>query len=211
MSEPPETESASTPVNQRCLVASPAALVAFVVITVVFRLDVGLTAISLAFLLQLAFRPPEAELLKNVPWNVVLLLAGLVIYLGMLDTLGTLESIEKALGGIATPVLLIVVVAYLTAVISNMEFSTLGVLGVMMPVALSVTMHSSMSATAVMVAVTMAGAVVVMSPMHIAGALIIGNTPYPDQTSLFRRLLVWAAVLTLIVPPLACLYPILMG
>lgn len=177
----------------------------------VIRLDVGLTAISLTFLLQLAFRPPEAELIKKVPWNVVLLLGGLVIYLGMLDTLGTLDSIEAILGGIAAPVLLIVVVAYLTAVISNMESSTLGVIGVMMPVALSVTMHSSMSATAVMIAVTMAGAVVVMSPMHIAGALVIGNTPYPDQTVLFRRLLVWAAVLTMIVPPLACLYPILMA
>lgn len=208
--EPLESTPVPRPVNQRYLIASLIALVAFVLITVVFRLDVGLTAVTLAFLLQLAFRPPEAELLQKVPWNVVLLLGGLVIYLGMLDTVGTLHSIEKLLGGIDAPVLLIIVVAYLTAVISNMESSTLGVLGVM-PVALSVTGHSSIGATAVMIAVTMAGAVVVMSPMHIAGALIIGNTPYRDQTALFRRLLIWPAVLTLIVPPLACLYPILNG
>jgi hypothetical protein len=210
-SEPPEPPPTPRPVNQRYLTASLISIVAFVLITVVFRLDVGLTAITLAFLLQLAFRPPETELLQKVPWNVVLLLGGLVIYLGMLDTVGTLHSIEKILGGINAPILLIIVVAYLTAIISNMESSTLGVLGVMMPVALSVTGHSSISATAVMNAFTMAGAVVVMSPMHIAGALIIGNTPYPDQTALFRRLLIWAAVLTLIVPPLACLYPILNG
>lgn len=191
--------------------ASLVSLLLFVVVTVVFKLDVGLTAIALAFLLQIAFRPPEGELIKRVPWNVVLLLGGLVIYLDLLDTIGTLESIEHALGGIGSPVLLILVVSYITGLISNMESSTLAVLGVTIPVALSVAGGSPDGVVAVMVAVVMSAAVVVMSPLHIAGALIIGNTPHDDQQSVFRRLLIWSAVLTAVVPGAVSLYPILFG
>ncbi|AFA75465.1 putative dicarboxylate carrier protein [Gordonia polyisoprenivorans VH2] len=196
---------------QRYLYASLASLIAFVIITVAFKLDVGLTAVTLAFLLQIVFRPPEKELLSKVPWNVVLLLGGLVIYLSLLDTLGTIKAIESALAGIGSAALLILVVSYTTGLISNMESSTLGVLGVMVPVALTVAGHSPTGVTAVLVAVVMSGAVVVMSPLHIAGALIIANTPDNNADQVFRRLLIWSVVLTIVIPGIAALYPILLG
>ena len=192
-------------------VASLISLLLFVLITVLFKLDVGLTAVTMAFLLQVTFRPPEAELIKKVPWGVVLLLGGLVIYLNLLGTIGTLDAIEHALAGIASPALLILVVSYITAIISNMESSTLAVLGVMVPVALSVAGASAIEITALMVAVVMSAAVVVMSPLHVAGALIIANTPNNEQQVVFRRLLIWSAVLTAIVPGVAALFPILLA
>ncbi len=81
----------------------------------------------------------------------------------------------------------------------------------MVPVALTVAGHSPTGVTAVLVAVVMSGAVVVMSPLHIAGALINANTPDNNADEVFRRLLTWSVVLTIVVPGIAALYPILLG
>ncbi|MFT4261880.1 MAG: SLC13 family permease [Nocardioides sp.] len=205
------TPAAAAPDDAPYLLASLASLVAFVGLVLAFKFDVGLTALALALLLQVVFRADERQLIAAVPWNVVILLSGLVVYLGMLDTVGTLDSVESSLSSIGSPVLLVFVLCYVTGIISNMESSTLAVLGVMVPVGLGVTSGSSSDAFAVMVAVTMSAAVVVMNPLHIAGALIISNTEESRQHAQFRNLLLLGISLTAVVPGLIALYPVLTG
>lgn len=197
-SEQPATE------NRAYRLASLVALVVFVLVVVVFRLDVGLVALTLTLLLQLAFNPPEKALISRVPWNVVLLLSGLVIYFGVMARIGTLKAIETGLGSIQSPVLLILVLTYVTALVSNMESSTLATVSVMVPIGLGA-LHTPGSAMIVLVAILMSAAVVVMNPVHIAGALIIANAPEERREQMFRNLLTVALTLSAIVPGLLTL------
>ncbi len=83
------------------------ALVLFVFLVVVPKTDVGVTAMCLAALLQIVFHPKEHALLAWIPWNSVLLLCGLLTYLGLMEQIGTMNSIEKDLQHLGTGTLLI--------------------------------------------------------------------------------------------------------
>lgn len=192
-------------------IASLAALVILVVTAIGFNVDIGLTALSLALLLQIIFRPPEKEVLGRVAWPVVLLLAGLLIYLNLLAKVGTLHSIQNAMHGISSPVVAMLVLAYVTALFSNMDSSTIVVLGVMAPIGLAISGGSPAAVLAVLVTVATATAIISMSPVHINGSLIIANTPDNDEHQLFRRLIYLTAVISLAVPALMAVYPITVG
>ncbi|WP_433620848.1 SLC13 family permease [Nocardia sp. CA-120079] len=212
LADEPDTEPvADSPHLDAYSVASLISLAVLVIAAIAFKLDIGLTAFVLALLLQLAFRPSEREILTRVPWPVVLLLSGLVVYLGLLDKIGTLRSIEDTIGHITSPALLLILLAYVTAIVANAESSTLVVLGVMVPIGLGVAGGSHTAAFAVLVTVVMSAAVVAISPVHIGGALIVGNAAIPEQQRTFRTILIIAGIAAAIVPALLVLYPIAVG
>lgn len=190
-------------------ISSLIGLAAMVIGAVGFKLDIGLTAITLALVLQLVFRPKEAELIAKVPWAVVLLLSGLVVYLGLLEKIGTLGGVQDAVSHIGSPLLLIIVLTYLTAAVSNVESSTLVVLGIMVPIGFSVAGPSPMAQLAILIAVVMSAAVVAISPVHIGGALIIGNAH--DQQRAYRKMFAVTGVAAAVVPAVVATLPIALG
>jgi Na+/H+ antiporter NhaD/arsenite permease-like protein len=193
--------------NVAYMAGSAVALLAFVLLVVVAKTDVGVTAMCLAALQQIAFRPNERALLARIPWNSILLLCGLLTYLGLTQAIGTMDSIAHILRHLGTGALLILVIAYLTALLCNIESSTLGVLGLITPIAFSAFGHTGVVFW-VTAAVCVPAALMVMNPIHVAGTLIIGNSAVEYQDALFRRLLALAGGLALIVPGLLALVPI---
>jgi di/tricarboxylate transporter len=193
------------------LVASLVSVGLLVIAAVGFRFDIGLTALSLALLLQVFFRPPEKEMLAQVAWSVVLLLAGLLIYLNLLEKIGTLQSIQNALNGIRSPLVTMLALSYITALLSNVDSSTLVVLGAMAPIGLAISSGSASAVLAVLVTVATATAIISMSPVHIDGSLIIANTPNNDEPQLFRRLIYLSVAISIVAPGLIAVYPILAG
>ncbi len=186
------------------------ALVAFVCLVVFPKTDVGVTAMAMVVILQILFRPSEKALLARIPWNSILLLCGLLTYLGLLQQIGTIASIQKALNHLGTGALLILVVAYMTALLCNIESSTLGVLGLITPLVFAAFGNSGQTFW-IVAAVCVPATLMVMNPIHVAGTLIIGNSAEKDQDRLFRRLLGTAASLAVVVPGLLALVPIAIG
>ena len=186
------------------------ALIAFVLLVVFAKTDVGITAMAMVVLLQVVFRPNEKALLSRIPWNSILLLCGLLTYLGLMQQIGTMTGIQRALNQLGTGALLIIVLSYMTVLLCNIESSTLGVLGLMMPLVFA-TYGSGTQTFWIVVAVAVPAALMVMSPIHVAGTLIIGNSAAKDQDRLFRRLLGTAASLAVVVPGLLVLVPVAMG
>lgn len=187
------------PASRAYLWCSGLALPAFLVLVLFAKWDVGLTAMALVALLQIAFRPPERAILDRVPWSSILLLTGLLTYLGLMEDIGTMKSIEGLLHHLGTGVLLILVVAYMTALLCNIESSTLGVLNLMMPLVFTAFLGSGQLFW-IVCAVCVPAALTVMNPVHVAGTLIIANSALEQQNMLFRRLFVLSVSLSLIVP-----------
>ncbi|GAA4391044.1 SLC13 family permease [Tsukamurella soli] len=195
------------PPNVKYMVCSGLALLAFLLLVVIAKTDVGVTAMCLAALLQITFRPVERQLLSRIPWHSILLLCGLLTYLGLMQKIGTMDSIAHILRHLGAGALLILVIAYLTALLCNIESSTLGVLGLVMPIAFGTFGHTGI-AFWVAAAVCVPAALMVMNPIHVAGVLIIGNSSVENQDVLFRWLLGLAACLAVIAPGLMAIIPI---
>ncbi len=196
------------PVDPRYRLASGTALLAFVVLVVGFKTDVGLTAMAMAALLQLAFNPSETQILRRVPWNGVLLLGGLLTYLGLLEEIGTMKAVQHELTQVSSQALLILVLAYVTALLCNIESSTLGVIGIMMPIGLTAFGHTP-EAFGVIAAIAVGGALMVMNPVHVAGTLIVSNSAEKERPRVFNRLLATAATIAILAPGVLAAYPIL--
>lgn len=158
---------------------------------------------------DLVFRPAELDLLRKVPWNAILLLTGLLTYLAVMQQVGTMKSIEHGLDHIGSDSLLVLVLAYMTVLLCNIESSTLGVLGLMMPIAMGSFGHSS-ALFWIVAAMAVLAALMVMNPIHVAGTLIVGHSATEDQDRLFRRLLATAVSLALVVPGLLAIAPMTM-
>jgi di/tricarboxylate transporter len=193
--------------NRASMWCSGLGFVAFVLLVVVAKADVGVSAMCLVALLQIAFHPNERALLSRLPWSSMLLLCGLLTYLGLMQKIGTIDSIAKVLHGLGAGTALVLVLAYLTAILCNIESSTLGVLGLMTPIVYTAFAHSPLTFW-VTCAVTVPAALMVMNPIHVAGTLIISNSAVEQQEALFRRLLTLAVSLAVIVPGLLAIIPI---
>ena len=193
--------------NRAYMWCSGLGFVAFVLLVVVAKADVGVSAMCLVALLQIAFRPSERALLYRLPWSAMLLLCGLLTYLGLMQKVGTIDSIAAVLHGLGAGTALVLVLAYLTAMLCNIESSTLGVLGLMTPIVYTAFAHSPLTFW-VTAAVTVPAALMVMNPIHVAGTLIISNSAVEQQEALFRRLLTLAVSLAIIVPGLLAIIPI---
>ncbi|TRW80303.1 C4-dicarboxylate ABC transporter [Mycolicibacterium sp. 018/SC-01/001] len=192
------------------MVCSAVGLIAFLLLVVVAKTDVGVTAMFMAAAQQIAFRPDERAMLARIPWNSILLLCGLLTYLGLTQAIGTMESIARILGHLGTGALLILVIAYMTALLCNIESSTIGVLGLITPIAFGAFGHTDIVFW-VTAAVCVPAALMVMNPIHVAGTLIIGTSSIEHQDALFRRLLALAGSLAATVPGLLALIPIAVG
>jgi di/tricarboxylate transporter len=129
----------------------------------------------------------------------------------LLETIGTLRSIQSALHGIGSPIVTMLVLSYITALLSNMDSSTLVVLGAMAPIGLAISSGSAPAVLAVLVTVATATAIISMSPVHIDGSLIIANTPNDDEPHVFRRLIYLTVAISIVIPGLLAVYPIMAG
>jgi len=179
--------------------ASMAALFAFIGI-VLFKFDIGLTAFVFGVALQLAFGVESKKVIAKLPWGIMLMVAGILLYVSLLENLGVLHAIGTLLTGMEKPSLIRFSVSLFGTVIANFESSSIAVLALVMPVALK----SMGSATAVLTAnlhvALLYGSIVVMtaSPFHIGGALIMAEVD--DSERVYKNLLIWVACLVVVLP-----------
>ena len=118
--------------------------------------------------------------------------------------------LKHGLCSIGSMAVLLLLLVYITGLVSNMESSTLATLGVMVPIGMGALAHGAGgSPLFVLVAIVMSAAVVVMNPVHIAGALIIANAEESRRERMFRDLLVISFSLTAVVPGLMAVMAIL--
>ena len=184
--------------------ATIAGIVLLVVLALGFGMDVGFAAFTIALALALMAPREQAGTLGELPWPVILLVAGLLTYVDVLDQIGTIDYVEALISSTANPLVAALAASYVGGVISAFA-STAGILGVAIPLAGSVLQDPSIPAIGAVSAVAIASAIVDVSPFSTNGALLLANAQNVDTRKFFRQLLLWAAVVTLVMPLLAWL------
>lgn len=186
----------------RLTLQNAATLLGFLVLLVgalAFGLDVGLTAFAIALVLTLLAPFQQSNAVKQIPWSVVLLIAGMLTYVGVLDNIGTIDYLGQFIAGQGSSTTAALAAIYVGALISAFA-ATSGVLVASIPLAVPILEQSTLSAIGLVSAIAIGSSIVDSSPLSTNGALLLANQQSMPERKFFRGLLAWA-VLTILVAP----------
>ncbi|MBU6536205.1 SLC13 family permease [Streptomyces sp. NPDC057245] len=191
-------------------IATLAALVALVVAVLGFDLDAGLTAVTLAVVLSTAWPDDSRRAVGEIAWSTVLLICGVLTYVGVLEEMGTITWAGEGVGGIGVPLLAAVLLCYIGAIVSAFA-SSVGIMGALIPLAVPFLAQGEIGAAGMVAALAVSATVVDVSPFSTNGALVLAAAPDVDRDRFFRQLMVYGGIVVAAVPALVWLVLVVPG
>jgi Na+/H+ antiporter NhaD/arsenite permease-like protein len=185
-------------------VVTIAAIVGLVASTMLWGLDVGFVALTAAVVVTMLSPSRYADCVKRVPWSPVLLVCGVITYVGVLEQIGTIDWLSDVLTSGGNPTLTALAACYIGGVISAFA-STAGVLGASIPLAIPVLEQGMLPMLGTISAIGISSSVVDVSPLSTNGALLVANQTGMDPKVFFRKLLLWSVFVIAVAPLLAWL------
>ncbi|MGW7070525.1 SLC13 family permease [Streptomyces sp. NPDC054855] len=202
--QPPseEAKSAENEAGSRldpAKIATLAALVALVVAVLAFDLDAGLSAITLAVLLSAFWPDVSRKAVGEIAWPTVLLICGVLTYVGVLEEMGTIKWAGEGVSDIGVPLLAAVLLCYIGAIVSAFA-SSVGIMGALIPLAVPFLAQGEIGAVGMIAALAVSATVVDVSPFSTNGALVLAAAPDVDRERFFRQLMVYGGIVVAVVP-----------
>ncbi|MFD7705982.1 SLC13 family permease [Streptomyces sp. NPDC059785] len=191
-------------------IATLTALAALVVAVLAFDLDAGLTSITLAVALSTVWPKDSRVAVTEIAWPTVLLICGMLTYVGVLDEMGTITWAGEGVGGIGVPLLAALLLCYIGAVVSAFA-SSVGIMGALIPLAVPFLARGEIGAVGMVSALAVSATVVDVSPFSTNGALVLAAAPDVDRERFFRQLMVYGGVIVAVVPAVVWLVMVVPG
>ncbi|KOV68645.1 DeoR faimly transcriptional regulator [Streptomyces sp. AS58] len=204
--ETDETGAHLTPARIATLVA----LVALVVAVLALDLDAGLTAITLAVVLSTVWPEDSRPAVGRIAWPTVLLICGVLTYVGVLDEMGTITWAGEGVGGIGVPLLAALLLCYIGAIVSAFA-SSVGIMGALIPLAVPFLAQGEIGAVGMVAALAVSATVVDVSPFSTNGALVLAAAPDVDRERFFRQLMMYGGIVVAAVPAVVWLVLVVPG
>jgi Na+/H+ antiporter NhaD/arsenite permease-like protein len=174
-------------------------LVALLVLTTVFGIDVGVASLVIALALIIVKPSVQKPAIEGMPWSAVLLVTGIVTYVGVLEAMGALADLQSGIEGLGSSSVAALITSYVVGIISAFA-STTGTLSVISPIVVPIAGDPLLTAIGVVTAVSISSSVVDTSPMSTSGALLMASAQPKDERMFFRALLLWAIGMIAVVP-----------
>ena len=181
-----------------------------IVVALAFEVDVGFVALSIAVVLGLFMPQATKEAVGKVAWPTVLLICGIVTYVSLLETLGSIDWLGEQVAAIGAPMFAALLICYVGGAVSAFA-STTGILGALIPLAVPFLETGAIGAVGLIIALSISSSVVDSSPFSTSGALTVANTPEERRDYVFKRLMQWGMSMVLIAPPIAWLVFVVPG
>ncbi|UTM45831.1 SLC13 family permease [Glutamicibacter mysorens] len=186
------------------------AILGVVVLALGFDFDLGFIALTAAALLHCLFVQRFQGAEKKIVWSVVLLICGVMTLVAAMQRYGTIEWVGSGIGNIGTPLLTAFVLCLVGAITSAFG-SSAGLIGILVPLAVPFIAQGSISATWVIVALSVSATVVDAMPFSSVGALTLSNTPEVERPKMLKFMLVWGSCMVVTAPIFTWLAFILPG
>jgi Na+/H+ antiporter NhaD/arsenite permease-like protein len=185
-------------------------LVALLVLTTAFGLDVGVVSLAIALVLICVKPSVQKPAVDGMPWSAILLVTGIVTYVGMLEAIGALDVLQTVIDGLGNSSVAALITSYVVGIVSAFA-STTGTLGVISPIVIPIAADPLLTPIGVITAVAISSSVVDVSPMSTSGALLMASAQPKEERLFFRALLLWAIVMIGVVPLLVWLIFVQLG
>ncbi|MCU1604404.1 MAG: Dicarboxylate carrier MatC domain protein [Modestobacter sp.] len=178
-------------------------LVALAVLALAFDLDIGFVAITIAVVLALFSAARHKGAVAQISWSTVLLIAGVLTFVFVLQEAGTIDYVGEAVTGLGSPLLVALLLAYIGAVVSAFASST-AIIGVAIALAVPFLLAGEIGAVGVVVALSVASTIVDVSPFSTNGALVLANAQ-TDRDRFYKQLLGYSGIVVVAGPLIAWL------
>jgi Na+/H+ antiporter NhaD/arsenite permease-like protein len=180
----------------------------FIVAVVLLRAPAPAAAFAVASFLTL-FRLGDAESsIKALPWGVFLLISGISILIALLEQMGSLELATDLLAQFASPQTLNATLALVSGLASVGSSSSGVVMPLFIPLAPAILAKvGEGNLTEAVMAIDLGSHMVDVSPLSTLGALCLAALPESaNRPQLFRQLLLWGLLMTLVAALLAWVF-----
>ncbi|MEV8235268.1 SLC13 family permease [Rhodococcus sp. NPDC077669] len=177
-------------------------LASLALFSLVLDLDVGFVSMTVAVVLALASPKAQKGAINQISWSTVLLIGGVLTFVGVLQEAGTVEYVGDAVAGIGIPLLVALLLCYIGAIVSAFASST-AILGVTIPLAVPFLLAGEVGAIGVIVALSIASTIVDVSPFSTNGALVLANAQDIDRDVFYKQILKYSALVVVVGPLIA--------
>jgi len=165
-----------------------------------FELDVGFSAFVVASILSIADPQGAKGAVGQIAWPTVLLVCGIVTYVSLMETIGTIEWLGAEVATVGAPLIAALLICYIGGVVSAFA-STTGILGALIPLAVPFLQgDSGVGAIGLITALAISSSVVDSSPFSTSGSLVVANAPEEDRDRVFKRLIQWGFTMVAVAP-----------
>jgi di/tricarboxylate transporter len=165
----------------------------------VFGLDIGVVTLSVAVLLSLVSGAASKAAVSQIAWPTILLITGIVTYVGLMQRIGTIDWLGGQVAGIGVPLLSALVICFIGAAVSAFA-STTGILAALIPLAVPFLLTGQIGAIGLIIALALSSSIVDSSPFSTSGALCVANSPEDQRDFVYKRLLQWGMSMIVIAP-----------
>jgi di/tricarboxylate transporter len=183
-------------------IATLIALAMMVVLVIGFNLNIGVVSMGLAAVLAI-LRPIEgAAALGRVSWSVVVLIAGVLTYIAVLQRAGTVEWVSNGISAVSIPLAAALLLFYFSGFVSALA-SSLGVIGIVIALAVPFLQSGDVHVAGFVAALAISATIVDISPFSTGGAMLLANVRADIRDWYYNRMLAYAGLMCLIGPGLA--------
>jgi di/tricarboxylate transporter len=174
------------------------------ILALVFDLDIGFVSISVAVVLALFSAQQHKGAVAQISWSTILLIAGVLTFVFVLQEAGTIDYVGEAVTGIGAPLLVALLLCYIGAVVSAFA-SSVAIIAVAIALAVPFLQAGDIGAVGVVVALSVASTIVDVSPFSTNGALVLANAQDVDKDRFYKQILAYAGIVVVAGPLLAWL------
>jgi di/tricarboxylate transporter len=186
-------------------------LIALAVVALGFKVDVGFVSITIAIVLALVSPAAQKGAINKISWSTVLLICGMLTFVGVLEEAGTIEFVSNGVAGMGMPLLAALLICYIGAVVSAFASST-AILAALIPLAVPFLSTGEIGAVGVICALAVAATIVDVSPFSTNGALVLANAPEGvDKDRFYKQILGYSGIVIVAGPALAWLALVVPG
>jgi di/tricarboxylate transporter len=185
------------------------AVLGFLVAGVIgFQMHVGLAAFAGAALLAVFRQIDEGAALRAVPWNVILMVCGVTILVGVLEATGGVGLFTRFLVGISTRDTVNGVLALVTGLVSIYSSTSGVVLPVFLPTAPDLVRDlGGGNVLSLCTSMVIGSNLVDVSPLSTIGALCIAAVPSGEaRQRLFNQMIAWGVAMSAVAGGLCLLF-----
>jgi di/tricarboxylate transporter len=190
--------------------ATLAALVVLVVGALAFHLQIGFLALAAGAVLALLDRENLGKAVDGISWPTILLVAGMVTYVGVLEHSGTIDWVAHGAVGLGAPLLVALVLCVIVGVTSAFASST-AILTATIPMAIPLLLTDSLPVVGVIAAMAISTTIVDVSPFSTNGALVLANARGVDRNRFYRQVISYTCVIVALGPVAAWAVLVLPG
>ncbi|MCT9626406.1 hypothetical protein HWD94_14900 [Pseudarthrobacter equi] len=188
-----------------------AGLVVLAVVALGFKMDVGFVSITIAIVLALVSPAAQKGAINKISWSTVLLICGMLTFVGVLEEAGTIEFVSNGVAGMGMPLVAALLICFIGAIVSAFASST-AILAALIPLAVPFLSTGEIGAIGVICALAVAATIVDVSPFSTNGALVLANAPEGvDKDKFYKQILGYSGIVIAAGPVLAWLALVVPG